>query len=114
MEESADIRQSLRVGPLTIRNRVFLAPLSGITDEAFRSRAQAHGAGLVVSEMVASGELARGRPESARRIRRPDVDVHMVQLAGCETSAMAEAARIAAGEGAPTSSTSTWAAPPRR
>ncbi|WP_144862474.1 tRNA dihydrouridine synthase DusB [Mesorhizobium sp. J18] len=74
--------------------------MSGVTDEAFRMRAYAHGAGLVVSEMVASGELARGRTDSNRRIRRPTVDVHMVQLAGREARCMAEAARIAVGEGA--------------
>ncbi|EKF18372.1 nifR3 family TIM-barrel protein [Nitratireductor pacificus pht-3B] len=85
---------------MTIRNRVFLAPLSGVTDIAFRQRAHAHGAGLVVSEMVASGELAKGRAESARRMRRPDIDVHMVQLAGREARWMAEAARIAADAGA--------------
>ncbi len=94
------LTQPLRLGPVTIRNRVFLAPMSGVTDLAFRERAYAHGAGLVVSEMVASGELARGRAESARRLRRPNVDVHMVQLAGREARWMAEAARIAADEGA--------------
>ncbi len=90
----------LSVGSIQLRNRVFLAPLSGITDEPFRKRAAAHGAGLVVSEMVASGELAKGRASSGLRIRRPDVDVHVVQLAGRERAAMAEAARIAVGEGA--------------
>ena len=85
---------------MTIRNRVFLAPMSGVTDEAFRQRAHAHGAGLVVSEMVASGELAKGRTESGRRIRHSGLPVHMVQLAGREPNHMAEAPRIAAGEGA--------------
>ncbi|MFC5586148.1 tRNA dihydrouridine synthase DusB [Nitratireductor kimnyeongensis] len=88
------------VGAVTIRNRAFLAPMSGVTDLAFRARAHAHGAGLVVSEMVASGELARGKAESARRMRRPEVDVHMVQLAGREAHWMAEGARIAEAEGA--------------
>ncbi|MCR4266291.1 tRNA dihydrouridine synthase DusB [Nitratireductor sp. ZSWI3] len=94
------LSQPLRLGPVTIRNRVFLAPMSGVTDIAFRTRAHAHGAGLVVSEMVASGELARGSAESARRLRRPDIDVHMVQLAGREARWMGEAARIAADQGA--------------
>ena len=90
----------LRLGALDIRNRIFLAPLSGITDEPFRRRAVDHGAGLVVSEMVASGELAKGRRNSALRIRRPDVPIHVVQLAGREAQWMAEGARIAVGEGA--------------
>ncbi len=90
----------LRLGGVEIANRVFLAPMSGVTDEPFRARAVRHGAGLVVSEMVASGELAKGRRNSALRIRRPDVTVHVVQLAGREAGWMAEGARIAAGEGA--------------
>src|SRR5690606_5561938 len=89
----------LRVGAVELRNRVFLAPMSGVTDLPFRLRAHMHGAGLVVSEMVASGELAKGRAESARRIIRPDIDVHMVQIAGREARWMAEAARIAVEEG---------------
>jgi nifR3 family TIM-barrel protein len=96
----SQLGQPLRIGNVEIRNRVFLAPMSGVTDEPFRSRAYAHGAGLVVSEMVASGELAKGRLDSGRRIRRSDIPVHMVQLAGREAHHMAEAARIAAGEGA--------------
>ncbi|BCG73514.1 tRNA-dihydrouridine synthase [Mesorhizobium sp. 113-1-2] len=90
----------LDVGGVEIRNRVFLAPMSGITDEPFRRRAHAHGAGLVVSEMVASGELAKGRTGFDLRIRHSGLPVHMVQLAGREAAHMAEGARIAAGEGA--------------
>src|SRR5262245_66412446 len=96
----SQLGQPLRIGNIEIRNRVFLAPMSGVTDEPFRSRAYAHGAGLVVSEMVASGELAKGRPDCGRRIRRSGMPVHMVQLAGREARHMAEAARLAAVEGA--------------
>ncbi|TPM41902.1 tRNA dihydrouridine synthase DusB [Mesorhizobium sp. B2-3-4] len=94
------LAEPLDVGGVRIRNRVFLAPMSGITDEPFRQRAHAHGAGLVVSEMVASGELAKGRAGFDLRIRHSGLPVHMVQLAGREAAHMAEAARIAAGEGA--------------
>jgi nifR3 family TIM-barrel protein len=90
----------LVLGKLTIRNRVFLAPMSGITDAAFRARAHGHGAGLVVSEMIASGELAKGRQGSLDRLRHPGLDLHVVQLAGREAGGLAEAARIAVGEGA--------------
>lgn len=92
------LAQPLDLCGVTLRNRVFLAPMSGVTDLPFRMRAHGHGAGLVVSEMVASGELARGRAESTRRILRPDIDVHMVQIAGRESHWMAEAARIAVEE----------------
>jgi tRNA-dihydrouridine synthase B len=94
------LAEPLTIGRAILRNRVFLAPLSGITDSAFRSRAFAHGAGMVVSEMVASGELARGRLDSVRRIERAGDQIHIVQLAGREARWMAEGARIAAGEGA--------------
>lgn len=100
MNSAARLAAPLHLGKVEIANRVFLAPMSGITDEPFRARAVAHGAGLVISEMVASGELAKGRRNSTLRIRRPDVNVHVVQLAGREAQWMAEGARIAAGEGA--------------
>jgi tRNA-dihydrouridine synthase B len=100
MTNSPALGSPLAIGPVAISNRVFLAPMSGITDEPFRARAVRHGAGLVVSEMVASGELAKGRAKSTVRIRRPDVPVHVVQLAGREARWMAEGARIAVGEGA--------------
>ena len=58
---------SIQIGPIKTRNRVFLAPLSGVTDEPFRAAAHEFGAGLVVSEMVASEELARARPDMVRR-----------------------------------------------
>src|SRR6476620_42656 len=100
MPESALLAEPLDLGGVRIRNRVFLAPMSGITDEPFRRRAHGHGAGLVVSEMVASGELAKGRHGSGLRIKHSGLPLHMVQLAGREAQHMAEAAEIAAGEGA--------------
>jgi nifR3 family TIM-barrel protein len=100
MNDIEKLAKPLRIGAVEIRNRVFLAPMSGVTDEPFRRRAYAHGAGLVVSEMVASGELARGREGFDLRIRHSGLPVHMVQLAGREAAHMAEAARIAEGEGA--------------
>lgn len=100
MPELEKLAHPLNIGGVQIRNRVFLAPMSGVTDEPFRRRAYRHGAGLVVSEMVASGELARGREGFDLRIRHSGLPVHMVQLAGREAAHMAEAARIAEGEGA--------------
>src|SRR5690606_24252267 len=100
MHGAAILDRPLTIGRVTVGNRVFLAPMSGITDEAFRARAVRHGAGLVVSEMVASAELAKGREKSTLRIRRPDVPVHVVQLAGRDAYLMAEGARIAADGGA--------------
>ena len=100
MSEFSKLADPIDIGGVLIRNRVFLAPMSGVTDEAFRRRAYGHGAGLVVSEMVASGELAKGRPNTGRRVRHSGLPVHMVQLAGREAHHMAEAALIAEAEGA--------------
>lgn len=100
MSEAPSLAAELTIGPVRLRNRVLLAPMSGITDGPFRKRAFAHGAGLVVSEMVASGELAKGHRDTMRRIRDCGHGPLVVQLAGREAGPLAEAARIAEGEGA--------------
>jgi nifR3 family TIM-barrel protein len=91
---------SLRIGSVTIPNRVVLAPMTGITDMPFRGLTERLGAGLVVSEMTASAALAEGRNQARRRAARTGGKLHVVQLAGCEARWMAEAARIAEAEGA--------------
>ncbi len=90
----------LDVGGLTIANRVFLAPMSGVTDSAFRRLVARLGAGLVISEMTACADLAAGKRDAKLRIEGPGVGYHVVQLAGCEAKWMAEGARIAAAGGA--------------
>ncbi len=91
---------SLRIGPLSLPNRVVLAPMSGITDAPFRRLAERLGAGLVVSEMTACAGLARGEREAQLRSEGAGVATHVVQLAGCEAIWMAEGARIAEAQGA--------------
>jgi nifR3 family TIM-barrel protein len=88
------------IGGIELANSVVLAPMSGITDAPFRRQVSNLGAGLVVSEMTASRDLARGRPEALLRAERHGVAVHVVQLAGCEARWMAEGARFAEAEGA--------------
>ncbi len=91
----------ITIGPVTTRNRVFLAPMSGVSDEPFRALAHRLGAGLVVTEMVASEELVRQRPDMVRRAARPgDVSPFVIQLAGREPRWMAEGARMAEDLGA--------------
>ena len=77
-----------------------LAPLSGVTDLHMRRIARRFGADAVVSEMVAAREFARGAEEATLRAMGAGVDLHVVQLAGCEAAPMAEAARIAQAGGA--------------
>jgi len=94
----------LRLGRTELTIPVFLAPLAGITDLPFRRLVARFGAGLVVSEMVASGELLTARP-SVRAKARTDLGLDdaaptSVQLAGREAGDMAEAARVVADLGA--------------
>jgi nifR3 family TIM-barrel protein len=90
----------LKIGDIHVANRVFLAPMSGVTDAPFRRLAAALGAGLVVSEMTASDDLVNGKPMSRLRCEAAGIGPHVVQLAGCEAKWMAEGARIAEAAGA--------------
>ncbi|WP_222379814.1 tRNA dihydrouridine synthase DusB [Rhizobium leguminosarum] len=97
---SQDLAAPFRIGPVSVRNRVVLAPMSGVTDMPFRELAWRFGAGLVVTEMVASRELVNDTAESWSRLSAAGFRPHMVQLAGREAHWMAEAAKIAADHGA--------------
>jgi nifR3 family TIM-barrel protein len=90
----------LKIGDITVANRVLLAPMSGVTDAPFRRLTAALGAGLVVSEMTASDDLVRGKPMSQLRCEAAGIGPHVVQLAGCESHWMTEGARIAEAAGA--------------
>jgi len=90
----------LKIGDISVANRVLLAPMSGITDAPFRRLAATLGAGLVVSEMTASDDLVHGRPMSVLRCEAAGIGPHVVQLAGCQTHWMAEGARVAEAGGA--------------
>ncbi len=90
----------LAIGPIKLANRVVLAPMSGVTDAPFRRLVARLGAGLVVSEMVATQKLIEGRRDACLRADGAGVDVHVVQLAGCEARWMSEGARIAEDSGA--------------
>ncbi len=100
MSRTSTSQPPLRIGPLTVQGRAFLAPMSGVTDTPFRLLAHSLGAGLVVSEMVASSELAKGRPKAVRKAQRGAVKPFVMQLVGRETHWMGEGARIAEGLGA--------------
>jgi nifR3 family TIM-barrel protein len=92
--------ESFKIGEISIANRAVLAPMSGVTDAPFRRLAARLGAGLVVSEMTASDDLALGRPISKLRAEASGIGPHVVQLAGCEERWMAEGARVAEAAGA--------------
>ncbi|MGO4705232.1 tRNA dihydrouridine synthase DusB [Microvirga sp. 2MCAF38] len=100
MKIDQKIGDGFRIGPVEIGVSAVLAPLSGVTDVAFRRIAKRLGAGLVISEMVASDELVQGSSEAVLRAEGSDIDPHVVQLAGCDPRWMAEAVRVAEGAGA--------------
>lgn len=92
---------TIRIGPITLANRVAVAPMSGVSDLAFRIACAKAGAGLVVSEMVASAELVKARPDVVRRAEGdPSVRPFVIQLAGREPEWMAAGARLAEAAGA--------------
>lgn len=99
-ESALNVAQALPIAGAVARNRVFLAPMSGVTDLPFRRLAHSFGAGLVVSEMVASQELVVDNPDSRLRMDVSGLDTSVVQLAGREAQWMGEAAKIAQGAGA--------------
>ncbi len=92
---------SVQLANFEITPPVFLAPLAGITDLPFRNLVSSFGAGLVVSEMVASQEMVQAKPGVRERAELGfDRSNTAVQLAGREAHWMAEAARMVEANGA--------------
>jgi tRNA-dihydrouridine synthase B len=92
---------SIRIGPVELEAPVLLAPMSGVTDLPFRRMVKRHGAGLVVSEMIASEAMIRETRQSMQMAANDPEEFPMaVQLAGCEPRTVAEAARLNTDRGA--------------
>ncbi|HEV2263088.1 MAG TPA: tRNA dihydrouridine synthase DusB [Stellaceae bacterium] len=93
--------EPIEIGPVQIVDPVFLAPMSGVSDLPFRRLVKSFGAGLVVSEMIASEAMIRETRRSLVMARSESDEQPMaVQLAGCEPQVMAEAAKLNADRGA--------------
>src|SRR5713101_7578491 len=89
------------IGSMTLEDPVILAPMSGVSDLPFRRLVKRLGAGLVVSEMIASEAMIRETRQSMTMARScADEQPMAVQLAGCEPRVMADAARLNADRGA--------------
>jgi tRNA-dihydrouridine synthase B len=89
------------VGSVSLEDPVFLAPMSGVSDLPFRRLVKRLGAGLVVSEMIASEAMIRQTRQSMTMAKScVDEQPMAVQLAGCEPKVMAEAAKLNADRGA--------------
>lgn len=92
---------SLTIGNVTIPDPVILAPMSGVTDLPFRKLVKSQGVGLVISEMIASAAMVRETRRSMKMIETSPEEWPMaVQLAGCDPSVVAEAARLNVDRGA--------------
>ena len=86
---------SIQIGAVQLEDPVILAPMSGVTDMPFRRLVKRSGAGLVVSEMIASQAMVRESRKSLQMAQNTPEEFPMaVQLAGCEPEVMAEAAKL--------------------
>ena len=91
----------MRVGPYQLKNNLLVAPMAGVTDRPFRQLCKLMGAGMAVSEMVASNSLLWGSEKTRRRANHEgEVDPISVQIAGADPAMMAEAARYNVDQGA--------------
>ena len=89
------------VGPVRLQDPVILAPMSGVTDMPFRRMVKQGGAGLVVSEMIASAAMVRENRKTLLMAKNSPEEFPMaVQLAGCEPGVMADAAKLNEDRGA--------------
>ena len=92
---------TIKIDHITLSAPVILAPMTGVSDLPFRRLVKKHGAGLVVSEMIASQALIRESRQSLKMAETVPEEFPMaVQLAGCVPEAMAEAAKLNEDKGA--------------
>src|SRR3954463_12185580 len=91
----------LDIGGVKVAGRVWIAPMTGVSDLPFRRAASRLGAAYVATEMVACAELSRGRPDVVRRAAVGEgLPLMFVQLVGRDPAHIAEGARMAARAGA--------------
>ena len=91
----------MHIGPYQLKNNLIVAPMAGVTDRPFRQLCKRMGAGMAVSEMVASNSLLWGSEKTRRRANHEgEVDPISVQIAGADPQMMADAARYNVDQGA--------------
>ena len=85
----------IQIGPVAVGSPVILAPMTAVTDLPFRRAVKRYGAGLTVSEMIASQAMVRETRQSLQKsLWDPSEEPVSMQLAGCEPAVMAEAAKL--------------------
>lgn len=91
----------MRIGKYEIKNRIFLAPMAGITDQPFRRICSQLGAGLTFSEMMSTNpEVWHTEKSRLRLAHHEEIGINAAQIAGSEPSEMAEAAKVNVAYGA--------------
>ena len=96
-----DLREHWSIGPVEIPTRLVLAPMAGVSVQAFRRQGRRFGAGLVCSEMVSSAGIEHGNERTLGYLRvASDEHPLAIQLFGSEPEAMAESARLVEAAGA--------------
>jgi len=95
------VLKPIDIGPVRIDTPVILAPMTGVSDLPFRKLVKRFGAGLTVSEMIASEAMVRETRQSLQKaLWDPSEEPVSLQLAGCEPASMAEAAKLGEDKGA--------------
>src|SRR5512147_2124036 len=91
----------MQIGPYQLKNNLIVAPMAGVTDRPFRQLCKTMGAGMAVSEMVASNSLLWGSEKTRRRANHDgEVEPISVQIAGADPQMLADAARYNVDQGA--------------
>jgi len=91
----------LKIGSIQLKNNLIVAPMAGVTDRPFRSLCKKLGAGMAISEMVASNSLLWGSEKTIRRGNHEgEVEPKVIQIAGADPEMMAEAAKYNVDNGA--------------
>jgi tRNA-dihydrouridine synthase B len=92
---SMSLLKPIKIGPVEVASPVILAPMTAVTDLPFRRIVKRYGAGLTVSEMIASQAMVRETRQSIQKAMwDPAEEPVSMQLAGCEPHVMAEAAKL--------------------
>jgi tRNA-dihydrouridine synthase B len=101
MPSVADLTQPWAIGGVAIPSRIVLAPMAGVSVQAFRRQGRRFGAGLVCSEMVSAAGLSHANERTLGYLRiARDEHPLAVQIFGSEPARMAEAARMVVAAGA--------------
>src|SRR6187401_1359601 len=92
---------NVKIGRIQLKNNLIVAPMAGVTDRPFRQLSKTMGAGMAVSEMVASNSLLWGSEKTIRRGNHEgEVEPKVIQIAGADPEMMADAARYNVDSGA--------------